>query len=158
MFSASLPSLVRSLTGANRRLAEFANEKELEKRASALGDDILALVEAIRSRAPDAVVAITDYLALLPTDRAVSPHPLSAESADLGRHYWDRVNLTLRQATARAGALFVDVSTASAPHHAWSGDPWTERFVLLGGKAAAYHPMPAGMAAVAEAIERALPS
>ena len=156
LISASLPSLLRSVTGASRRLGELAQDDELDKRASALGDNLLALVDAIRTRAPKATIAITGYLALLPAERSVSAHPLSAESAELGRRYWDRVNLTLRQASARAGALFVDVATPSAPHHAWSTDPWTERFVLLGGKAAAYHPTRAGMTAVADAIEAAL--
>jgi lysophospholipase L1-like esterase len=156
LISASLPSLLRALTGANRRLSELAHDAELDRRASALGDNILALVDAVRKRAPAATVAITGYLALLPSERSVSAHPLSAENAELGRRYWDRVNLTLRQASARAGAVFVDVATPSASHHAWSNDPWTERFVLLGGTAAAYHPNRAGMVAVADAVEGAL--
>ena len=156
LVSASLPFLLRAATGAHRRLAEMAKDGELERRASVLGDNILALVDGIRTRAPEAIIAITDYLALLPPNRTVSAHPLSPENTELGRRYWERVNQTLRQATARAGALFVDVSRVSAPHHAWSAEPWTERFVLLGGKAAAYHPTRAGMIAVADAVESVL--
>ena len=101
---------------------------------------------------------MTDYLTLLPPDASTSAHPLAREDAHRGRQYFAMLNLTLRQAAARAGVVFADVAAPSAGHHAWSSDPWTERFVLLGGKAAPYHPTRAGMAAVAGAVEGALAS
>jgi lysophospholipase L1-like esterase len=158
LVTASLPWLVRVVTGGTRRLAELASEKEFERKSQALADDLMALFDAIRARAPKATIAITDYLSLLPGDPSADAHPLHREDAERGRSYWNRLNLTLRQAAARAKVVFADVSTASAPHHAWSNEPWTERFVLLGGKAAAYHPTRAGMAQVADALEVALRS
>jgi lysophospholipase L1-like esterase len=156
LVQASLPALVRAITGTNRRLAASADPAEANRRGAALADDLIALFAAIRERAPKAIIAVTDYLALLPAGSSVSAHPLTREQADRGRQYFALVNLTLRQAAARAGVLFADIAAPSAPHHAWSSDPWTERFVLFGGKAAAYHPTRAGMTAVADAIEAAL--
>jgi lysophospholipase L1-like esterase len=154
MVTASLPPLVRLITGGNRRLAELRNDAEFERKGSALGDNLMTLFDGIRARAPQATIAITDYLALLPQDG--SAPPLARDDAERGRRYWNHVNLALRQAAARGGVAFADVSSASASHHAWSSDPWTERFVLLGGKAAAYHPTRTGMIAVADALEGAL--
>ena len=101
---------------------------------------------------------MTDYLALLPADSSTSAPPLSRDDAEQGRQYWSYVNATIRQAAARAKVVFADVASISAPHHAWSTDPWLERFVLLGGKAAPYHPLRSGMVAVADALEAALRS
>jgi lysophospholipase L1-like esterase len=156
LITASLPALVRTVTGGNKRIAELSNAADFERKSSELGDNLIALVEGIRSRAPKATIVITDYLALLPPENGVIAAPLRRDDTDRGRRYWERVNLILRQAAARAGVLFADLSATSAPHHAWSDDPWTERFVLLGGKAAAYHPNRAGMTAVADAVETAL--
>ena len=155
---ASLPWLVRAVTGSSGRFAAMTDDAEFERKSAALGDDLIALFDAIRARAPRATIAVTDYLSLLPPDSSANAHPLRREAADRGRAYWTRVNLILRQAAARAGAVFADVSTASADHHAWSTSPWTERFVLVGGKAAAYHPTRDGMAFVSNALEGALRS
>ena len=152
----SLPSLIRAVSGGNKRLAELTDDAELERKTSVLGDDLIALVNGIRARAPKATIAITDYLSLLPPANAVGAPPLRREDAERGRRYWNQVNLILRQAAARSGVVFADVSTASATHHGWSSEPWTERFVLFGGKAAPYHPTRAGMTAVADALESAL--
>jgi lysophospholipase L1-like esterase len=156
LVTASLPALVRTVTGGNRRLAELRNPSEFERKGSALGDNLIALVDGIRSRAPRATIVISDYLALLPPANGVAAPPLRRDDTDRGRQYWERVNLILKQASARSGVLFADVSQVSASHHAWSAEPWTERFVLFGGKAAAYHPNRDGMIAVADAVERAL--
>jgi lysophospholipase L1-like esterase len=156
LVTASLPALVRTVTGGNKRLAELTNATDFERKGSALGDNLIALVDRIRSRAPKATIVITDYLALLPPANAVAAPPLRRDDAERGRNYWDRLNLILKQAAARAGVVFADVSKVSSEHHAWSTDPWTERFVLLGGKAAAYHPNRGGMVAVADAVESAL--
>ena len=154
--TSSLPWLVRAVTGGNRRLADLANDNHFERKAAALADNLLRLFDEIRLRAPGATIVVTDYLALLPQDASASAPPLAPEDARRGVRYWQHVNLALRQATARAGALFADVSVASAAHHAWSSDPWTERFVLLGGKAAAYHPTRDGMSHVADAVQAVL--
>jgi lysophospholipase L1-like esterase len=156
--TASLPWLVRAVTGGNRRLIELASESEFERKAAALADNLLRLFDEIRARAPGVTIAVTDYLALLPPDGSASAPPLGPDEARRGLRYWQHVNLALRQATARAGAVFADVSVASAAHHAWSTDPWTERFVLVGGKAAAYHPTRDGMTRVADALQAALAS
>jgi len=156
LVTASLPALVRTVTGGNKRLAELTNAAEFERKGSTLGDNLIALVDGIRSRAPQSTIVITDYLALLPPANAVAAPPLRRDDAERGRAYWDRVNLILKQAAARSGVLFADVSKVSASHHAWSPEPWTERFVLFGGKAAAYHPNRDGMVAVAGTVENVL--
>jgi lysophospholipase L1-like esterase len=153
---ASLPTLVRTVIGGNKRIAEFTDDAEFERKSSELGDSLLALVDGIRSRAPRAIIAMTDYLALIPPENGVSAPPLHREDVDRGRRYWNHLNLVVRQSAARAGVVFADVSTASVPHHAWSTEPWTERFMLFGGKAAAYHPTREGMVQVANALEAAL--
>jgi lysophospholipase L1-like esterase len=156
LIGSSLSPIMRTLTGGTRRLRSLSDEKELERKAALLGDDVLELFDGIRQRAPQATIAVTDYLAVLPADAAIGSDPLDRDHADRGRAIADRLTLTLRQAAARADVMFVEVSGASASHHAWSFDPWTERYVWIGGKAAPYHPTPAGMQFVADAIQGAL--
>jgi hypothetical protein len=68
------------------------------------------------------------------------------------------MSLVTQEVAAEAGALFVPAATASAGHHAWSADPWTNQFQLLFHDGAAYHPNRVGMAAVAGLVTAALPS
>jgi lysophospholipase L1-like esterase len=156
LVTASLPSLVRTITGGNKRIAELSDEAGFRRKSSTLGDNLMALIDGIRARAPKVTIAITDYLALLPPENGLPANPLQRDDVERGRRYWNGVNLALRQVSARESVVFADVATASATHHAWSDDPWTERFVLLGGKAAAYHPTRDGMIAVADTLEAAL--
>jgi lysophospholipase L1-like esterase len=156
LVTASMPSLLRTVTGGHKRLVELSDDDAFEAKESALGDNLIALFDEIRARAPKATIAVTDYLTLLPPDDSVGAPPLRREDIERGRRYFQHVNLTLRQAAARAGVLFAEVSAASASHHAWSSDPWTERFVLFGGKAAPYHPNRAGMVKVADELDRLL--
>ena len=153
---ASLPWLLRIVTGSNGRFAGLANESEFERKSATLADDLISLFEAIRARAPKATIAITDYLSLLPPSASIDAHPLRREDVERGRAYWNRLNLVLRQAAARARVVFADVSTPSASHHAWSSEPWSERFVVVGGEAAAYHPTRVGMVQAANALQLAL--
>jgi lysophospholipase L1-like esterase len=154
--AASLPWLVRAVTGRGRKLVELADDAQFNRKASVLADNLLALFDGIRARAPRATIAVTDYLSLLPADDSVDAPPLRREDAERGRRYWSHVNGALRQSAARSKVVFAEVSAVSAPHHAWSTDPWTEGFVLVGGKAAAFHPLRVGMIQVADALETAL--
>src|ERR1700712_4904113 len=47
LVTASLPALVRTVTGGNKRIAEYTDDAEFERKGSELGDNLMALVEGI---------------------------------------------------------------------------------------------------------------
>lgn len=144
---------LRTLLGGRRRLATLEDPTVIAGKVAALQSDLASLFERIRATAPDATIVVTDYLTIVPDDVSVPTPPLGARAAAQGRAFGALVHSTLGDAALKAGVLFAEVSSPSAPHHAWSSDPWIEGFVLRGGDAAAYHPRREGMVAVADAIE-----
>ncbi len=147
---------LRVVLGGKRRLAELEDAAATDRNAAALSNNLDVLFARIRERAPQAAVVVTDYLAVLPPDLSIPSPPLSPAAAANGAALYRRVNRVLAESAYTADVTFVEVSTPSAAHHAWSREPLTEKFVLRGGEAAAYHPLRSGMIAVADAVEAAL--
>jgi lysophospholipase L1-like esterase len=117
-----------------------------------VAESLCDVADALRRRAPRALVVFVDYLTLLPPPGEKAP-PLSDGDADLGRH----IAATLEQHTAYAaevtGCDIIKAGHASREHHAWSADPWMTRFgVPLPGRPAPLHPNAAGMRAVADLV------
>lgn len=147
---------LRMLLGGDRRLRALADPAVVADKVAALLSDLAALFDAIRDKAPDATILVTDYLTILPSDASVPTPPLTVSAAAQGRAFGALVHSTLADAAAQAGIRFADVSTPSASHHAWSSDPWVEGYKLRGGNSAAYHPRREGMVAVVDAIASTL--
>jgi lysophospholipase L1-like esterase len=120
---------------------------------------VARVLRAIQRRAPHAAVVLVGYLRLAPTTGTC---PARLPLAD-GDYAWaNRMSRALSRTMARAaraaGARFVDMYRASAGHDVCSRHPWTNGRKTVQGKAFAYHPVVAGMRAVAARIAAALPT
>ncbi|HYD06313.1 MAG TPA: SGNH/GDSL hydrolase family protein [Reyranella sp.] len=120
----------------------------------------LRLIAAgVRQRAPKAKVIFVDYLTVLPPRGTCAVTKLTAEEADEARSVAKRLAAVTAQAARREGADVLKASRLSKRHHACSAKPWTNGLAnledLRSGRAV-YHPNDAGMAAIAEALDRRL--
>jgi lysophospholipase L1-like esterase len=153
----SLPGPVQALPAIRRQLASFADPALTEERFTQLRENLRQLAAQVKDRAPRCRLVFVEYLTVLPPDDGTATGRLSAEVADWGRAVARRMGQITQEVAAEADALFVPAGAASAAHHAWSADPWTNQFQLRFHDGAAYHPKAAGMAAVADLITAALP-
>lgn len=151
----SLPSPLAELLRTPSRVRALTSQTETDRRFADLTMELVGLLADLRTTAPDARILMVGYLTLLPPrdlDTGVLPAPI----AEWGRGIAQRLTEVMRMAAQATGTEFVDVSTASTEHHAWSADPWTRRFHLTMRGGAAYHPNLAGMRVVAEMVAERL--
>lgn len=114
-------------------------------------------VAAVRRRAPQAHVVVVGYPRVMPQDGRTCPG-LDWDPNDV---LWaDRVFQHLddaMQAAARdAGASFVEVRSVSDPLGVCAAAPWVKGAADTVGNAAAFHPLPAGMAGTLSVLRSAL--
>jgi len=152
----SLPWPLRAMPSAVARADGFADRQATEERFARLARNFTEIGRLLRERAPDCQVLAVDYLTILPPDGVARRGPPPAPVAAWGRDIAARLAETTQAAAKAAGWQYVPVATASAGHHAWSAEPWTQRFHLSRRGGAPYHPNPAGMAAVAGLVLAAL--
>lgn len=118
----------------------------------------VAIVAAVKVRAPGADVVFVDYLPIVPEYGSLCDAvPLTPERAASTI----RVHRAVADATARAaevtGSQLVRASQLGIGHSACSAEPWVAGFEIVqpdSGGAVFYHPNAAGMAAVAGRIVR----
>jgi hypothetical protein len=137
---AKCPAPARADEAAYQRLAASMNE----------------IVSQIRASAPKARLVFVDYFTILPASGVCAVTPLSLPDADASRETARRVAEITQKTARQSGALLVKASTLSAGHDACGARPWMNGFPVPPG-VAAFHPNLAGMTAVAEALDRALP-
>ena len=131
-----------------RRLSPSADRLPSGDDARAVATALVQVVEAVRTRAPDARVLLVPYLTLLgsaPTGLALTGRQ------DLGlRRIAEGLADGFSSAAGASGAELVPVTVASVDHGLGSADPWVTGF----GRAvrAPFHPNRAGMTAVAALV------
>jgi lysophospholipase L1-like esterase len=120
---------------------------------------VTAALAGIQRRSPEATVLVVGYPQLVPAD-GTCPRllPLADGDYDYARRVSRRLTGVLEQASAAAGAAYVDVWTASAGHDICSHSPWINGRFTDFSRAAAYHPLAVEQAAVADLIGTALAS
>lgn len=105
---------------------------------------ITATVNAIRARAPQAVVIVTGYPRLFePTVTRAHAQEVNAGTTAL--------NAAIRDGAVAAGARFVDVEAAFAGHSIGSSSPWINDWSWL-NISAGFHPNASGYVAYANQI------
>ena len=114
------------------------------------------IAEAVRARAPSARLVFVDYPAVLPASGSCAMTPLSAADADASRTVARRVVEITRQAALESGATYVAASALSTGHDVCGSAPWMNGFPVPAG-VAAFHLNLAGMTAIADALDHALP-
>jgi lysophospholipase L1-like esterase len=121
-----------------------------------LEDSMVAAIQAVQARAPQARILVVDYLTVLPENGkpcAVAPIPQAEQKALLS--VARSLNLATKHAAQRTDVELVAASALGRGHDVCSRDPWVtgydfSRILNL------MHPNEAGHAAVAEAVVREL--
>lgn len=123
---------------------------EVDRDYAKLDRELRETLRAIRSKAPQAMVVVAAYPAVLPQHGACARLALTSQEADQMRRVGDRLAAVTRAAAAAEGATFVDMNKIGRDHGACSPDPWTRGWRDAG--AAPFHPTARGAQATAAAI------
>lgn len=129
--------------------------------ARALPQQFHRIITGIRARAPSAEIVLVDYTTILPASGDCPARlPLSPAQIEAGR----RVAAELADITAAAARAdhvkLVSAAAVTMSHDVCAADPWVSGFQFPSSPhafgPAPYHPRDKAMAAIAEAINRAL--
>ena len=124
-----------------------------EATAHAIGERLVATLESIQKKAPDARVLLVGYPQLVPATGTCPELPLAAGDYPYVRSMMELLDDELRAAAGSAGVTYVDVLDASAGHDICAGDEaWVNGGTTVPGVAAGYHPLERGQRAVADLI------
>ena len=125
--------------------------------APTIGAHVERAVERVQRRAPGARVVLVGYPRIAPSV-GICPGRLPFASGDVG--FGDRVlralDGALRAAARATGVDYLDMYAASEGHDVCSDDPWVNGRQTQPGLALAFHPLAAGMRAVATELESLL--
>ena len=119
-----------------------------------LESEMIAVLRAIRERAPNSRIVVATYPRMLPPSGTCPRIGLNEAEATLMREVGDRLAVATRSAARQEGAILVDMHVLGAAHHACSEAPWVYGWADAG--AAPFHPNLDGAKATAEAISAAL--
>jgi lysophospholipase L1-like esterase len=129
--------------------------KPLEERDfDRVGENFRAIAQAIRTRAPRALIVLVSYPVILPDEDTCPRLGLDSMMADTGRAVGARLHEVTKQAAEDSGMLFVDMRAGSAGHGVCSDTPWVNGAKL--GSGAPFHPNLAGAQATAETVFNAI--
>jgi lysophospholipase L1-like esterase len=124
-----------------------------EAAAEVIGDQVVATLESVQKKAPDARVLLVGYPQLVPASGTCPDLPLAAGDYPYVRSMMQLLDEELRRAADSAGVTYVDVLGASEGHDICAGDQaWVNGGTSLPGVATGYHPFARGQQAVADLV------
>lgn len=128
-----------------------------EATAHTIGTQLLAALEEVQKKAPDARVLLIGYPQLVPASGTCPELPLAAGDYPYVRSMMELLDDELREAADSAGVTYVDVLGPSEGHDICAGDQaWVNGGTTLPGVAVGYHPFARGQRAVAGLVLAAL--
>lgn len=115
---------------------------------------LIAIVDAVRQRAPHARIVLVDYLTVVtehtPTGESAT---FSAEELQVFLRLQEALAQAYRIAADRSGAELLAMSAISADHALGSADPWVIGFRPdMATAAGSFHPNEVGMKAIADRL------
>ena len=113
---------------------------------------LVAGIEAVHRRAPDAQVVVVGYPQIAPARGACAELPVAPRDAAFARQVNEQLTQQLEAAAAAADADYVDVFAATEGHDLCSDDPWIADGSVRPPDAAPYHPLAAEQRAVADLL------
>ncbi|WP_165821222.1 SGNH/GDSL hydrolase family protein [Nocardioides gansuensis] len=113
---------------------------------------VVAAIEEIEARSPDAQVLVVGYPKVAPSRGTCPELPLAAGDYRYVDAVIRRLDRALSQAADRTDAEYVDVWRASRGHDVCSADPWVNGVTNDPGRATPYHPFAAEQRAVADLV------
>lgn len=127
---------------------------ELRQSIDQTTERLVAVVQGIRERSPEARVLVIGYPQIAP-QRGTCPDllPLAAGDYRYVIQIERALNAGLRRAAHRGGAEYVDTFRDSRGHDICSDEPWVNGQFTDPARALSYHPFLAGMVGVADTVE-----
>lgn len=136
-----------------REAMEADGGDKLLDRIPQIEQRMISLIADLRSRAPKARVVVVGYPDIIPGDGTTCPAlPLAAGDYAYARQVSRKLTTAIASAAHAGKADYIDVWTASAGHDVCSADPWVNGEQTSYTAGAAFHPLAAEQAAVAELI------
>ena len=126
---------------------------DLVAQTARIGPTVADAVEKVRERAPEARVLLVGYPRISPSS-GTCPRllPFAAGDYQQGDLVAWALNDSLRGAARSTGVEYVDVYAAAEGHDVCADEPWVNGQVTDQTAGLAFHPLPAGMKAVADAV------
>ncbi|GAA1476171.1 SGNH/GDSL hydrolase family protein [Nocardioides aestuarii] len=119
-------------------------------------DRLVAAVDDVRRRAPDAEVVVVGYPQIVPKRGTCEGLPDDPAARSVARQANQALVDTVAGAAAEAGVTYVDLARASRGHELCSDDPWVNGAGSDPSGAIPFHPLPAGQRAVADLVVEAV--
>lgn len=116
-------------------------------------DNLTAIINAVRQKAPSAKIFIVNYPAIIPPIGSCDALGINKEQAGISRDLAQQLALATKRAADETGAQLVDIANASAGHDVCSKMPWVNGAAVQTGTA--FHPNAVGAAATADAVIKA---
>ncbi|WP_417310229.1 SGNH/GDSL hydrolase family protein [Devosia sp.] len=138
------------LAGAWHRLFFKGPRRPEERDFAALHTTFVTTLTELRRRAPQALIIVATYPAILDTAPPCPALGISAAEADAMRGVGEQLAETTRQAVAATDAVLVDMAALSTDHAVCSEQPWIYGPFPKSGMG--FHPTLAGATATAAAI------
>lgn len=142
------PWYVRVIGGCRVRTVE-----ETEQKLPKLHDQLVAIIQEVRHRAPNARLVLVNYPAVLPEQGSCAQLGLDEDEAAQMRIIAAKLAELTYAAAEGHGALLLDAHALTRGHDVCAQDPWiNELHPAAGLLGAPLHPRLAGMTAIAQGL------
>jgi lysophospholipase L1-like esterase len=148
---------VRRLDPDGAPCAESDTGRRMLAATPTIGAHVERAVERVRRRAPEARVVLVGYPRIAPSVGTCPARlPFARGDVAFGDRVLRALDGALRDAADATGVDYLDMYAASEGHDVCSDDPWVNGQQTQAGLALAFHPLAAGMRAVATELEALL--
>lgn len=136
-------------------LDALTGNSSVDSRLGEVEDHLVAVLEALRQRAPDAQILVVGYPQIFPATEACENLPLADGDVAFARAFNTGINAALSSAAKKADADYVDVFAATEGRDICGKDPWIAG-AKVDGKGLVYHPYAPEQELVADLVAKAL--
>ena len=119
-------------------------------------DNLVAAIDAVRERAPEARILVVGYPQLFPAAGTCELAPIPPGDYPWARGIIEDLNSEMSAAAKQKDVPYVDVAGPSEGHDICSDDPWIAGHVVTLGDASPYHPYPEEVEAVTDLVVAAV--
>jgi lysophospholipase L1-like esterase len=129
-----------------------AGKNDVEHRVARMEERLIAVIQLVKKRAPEARVVVVGYPQFFPTTGPCDQLPLSDGDFPFARHVNQLLVQAQQNAATKSEVDFVDVFSATEGHDMCADDPWVAGLRPGRPDAMPYHPFPDEQRAVADLL------
>lgn len=138
------------------------DDAKVDAALAKLPDQLRQIAEGVEQRSPHARLVFVDYTTVLPDSGACPGRlPVPTRVLDRSRQVAEQLRTITAAVAQESGALLLPASTITHGHDVCAPDPWVDGYTFPRSPATygpvPYHPTASAMAAIADALDRALP-